>query len=287
MIPFDQETLLELLSSALENDPEFTDFLTGSRFTDEKGKVKTLDPDKYSQAKFLERAQLFLEKQLQGVHTQLEWLCAFVAPAHKFVAGKPQDNLGNTAFRTLGAGRTSFVAAIKELRKVTQQAHLKEALFTPWTYSDRKNNLRLDPVDDRRYALMGSTPTNDSAEPTRTVWGANRLALEAFPLFPVWPGIRRVDTAGFITRGAHHTHFHWPIWTEPLNLDAVRSLLWIRNWHEHEEAVRKGLSIAAVYRSQRFNFGKYRNFAPAQELPQEPEGVTMETSGKTVSLLGR
>jgi CRISPR-associated endonuclease/helicase Cas3 len=285
--PLDPEGFLDCLESALrERESEY--FLTGSRIADIKGNVVDLDPNKYAEKDFLRRAQELLQKALDGDRTQLDWLCAFAAPVRRYVAGKPEENLGSTAFRTLGAGRTSLIAAIKELRKVTERKHLREALFAPWSYGDLKNNLRLDPIDDRRYALMGSTPTNDSAEPTKTMRGANRLALEAFPLFPVWPGIRKVETAGFLTRGSNNTYFHWPVWTNPMELAAIRSLLWVRDWHEDKyEAARKGLTIAAVYRSQRFNFGKYRNFAPAQELPQKPEELALEVAGKKVSLLKR
>lgn len=73
-----------------------------------------------------------------------------------------------------------------------------------------------------------------------------------------------------------------------MDLLAIRSLLWVRDWHEDKyETAREALSIATVYRSQRFNFGKYRNFAPAQELPQKPDEIALKVAGKEVLLLRR
>jgi hypothetical protein len=72
--------------------------------------------------------------------------------------------------------------------------------------------------------------------------GANRLAIEALPLFP--------------TGGAE---VWWPIWTDALELDTVASLL-----AAGKEPERPG--VAQVYKSERFTEGKYRNFSPAKAM---------------------
>ena len=268
----DGEYVLKLLEKKLQS-PLLTELFS-----------RLPDPNKFSLNEFREHAE---QIEMKRSNWQMDWLCAFAAPIHRYVNGKPEDNLGNTAFRTLGAGRTSFVAALDNLNTCCTPKHLRRTLFETWDYKDLKNNLRLDGIDDRRYALMGSTPTNDSAEPTRTMWGANRLAFEAFPLFPVWPGIRRVDTAGFTTAGSLGTYFYWSLWDKPFDLNATRSLLWQRMWYEFEHPQTESLGIKATFRSQRFNFGKYRNFSPSESMHSNKSEVKIQLGKKKVLLLNR
>src|SRR5690606_35990470 len=86
----------------------------------------------------------------------------------------------------------------------------------------RGMNLRWDPIDDRRYALRWENP---SADPSKTMRGANRLAIEALPLLPTMPINSRLGTTGFQGSGTRDTFFTWPIWSVPLNMPVVASLL--------------------------------------------------------------
>jgi hypothetical protein len=138
----------------------------------------------------------------------------------------------------------------------TQVAHIQEALLGPWQYRDDSPTLKLDSGEDRRHALRRLNPTDNRA-PIRTVRGANRLAIEALSLFPCAPSAHGVQTAGF-TRIERQTVMSWPVWSTPLSLDAVKTLL---NHAEltHEEprrSVLEPLGVTSVFRAVRMQQDK-------------------------------
>jgi CRISPR-associated endonuclease/helicase Cas3 len=123
--------------------------------------------------------------------------------------------------------------------------------------------------------------------------GANRLALEAWPLFPSFPdgGDReRVNTRGFRGNRAMNTFWLWPLWSSCLTPDGIASMLSLRGLEpttpaeadslrerqkrsrvraergtaKHAEAVSlRQLGVSVVYRSQRILVGKTPNLTPA------------------------
>ena len=92
----------------------------------------------------------------------------------------------------------------------------------------------------------------------QTMRGANRMAIEALPLFPTAPRSRRIRTTGF-REGDNGTEVWWSIWTDALELDTVASLLAMGGGR-----VMPG--VAQVYRAARFTEGKYRNFSPSKAV---------------------
>lgn len=196
-----------------------------------------------------------------GDHDWSDWLCALV--------GEVDENgiVKDTALRTMsGAGHQHFLKTMRDLQVETTEEHLYRTLFVPWDYQDEKPTLRLDPRDDRRYALRADNPATSRQDPIRTVRGANRLAAEAIPLLPTWPRQNRLETAGFTTGGSRNTYFYWPIWTGQYSIGGVRSLLWQRGWSRFQAAVRRALTIVEVYRSRRITVGKVRNFTPSEPV---------------------
>lgn len=182
--------------------------------------------------------------------------------------GNEDGTIEDTAFRTMsGAGHQHFLEFMNLLAKETTPEQLREALFGPWRYRDSSPTMRWDAEDDRRYALRWDEPSKD---PVRTVRGANLLAIAALPLFPVVPtSSSTVATTGFSGRGSRGTFVTWPIWTGWLALDAVRSLLGLKELQGRSETSAKLLEmygVAAVYRSQRITLGKYRNFTPGAPM---------------------
>jgi hypothetical protein len=169
----------------------------------------------------------------------------------------------DTAFRTMsGAGHQHFLEFMDVLARETTVDHLREALFGPWLYRDPGPSMRWDSEDDRRYALRWHDPSTD---PVRTVRGANRLAIASLPLFPVVPvSGGAIATTGFSGHGSRDTFITWPIWTGWLVLDAVRSMLGLRELQDGRVSSFTSRGICAVYRSQRITLGKYRNFTPAE-----------------------
>ncbi|MBE0618691.1 MAG: hypothetical protein IH608_12320 [Proteobacteria bacterium] len=191
--------------------------------------------------------------------TMAAFLGAFACEA---VVDNQSKQVVDTAFRTMrGAGHQHFVKTMRDLAQSTDRGHLEDSLFHPWRYGDIGMGLRWDPQDDRRYALRWSEPSRD---PTRTERGANRLAVEALPLFPVQPVRRRLATTGF-SRRSRRTLLSWPVWEPAASVDVVRSLLALVALQEErpprDELEKRG--VVEVFRSERITLGKYRNFTPA------------------------
>jgi len=186
-----------------------------------------------------------------------DFAAAFGCEALTDRQGKVQD----TALRTMsGAGHQHFVEFMRTLCEQTNVEHLREALFGPWRRQDEPPSMRWDPIDDRRYALRWKNP---SAEQIRTVRGANRLAVEALPLFTTAPASGELRTTGF-----QRKIWTWPIWDAPAGVRAVRSLLTLAGLHADPPDRRRlrAMGVADVYRSTRITVGKYRNFSPARSV---------------------
>jgi hypothetical protein len=208
------------------------------------------------------------DRAAHGDFLHAEFAACFASEACATDEGCVQD----TALRTMsGAGHQHFLKTMRNLIAATRAEHISKALFSRWQYDDpvRNMTLRWDPNDDSRYALRWSDPSGD---PERAyggaVWGANRLAIEGLPLLPVMPGERQLETTGFRTGGSKRTFWTWPIWTVPIALDTLRSLLAMQELQgTRVDRVRLQMrGIQEVFVSQRLTTGKFRNFtrgAPA------------------------
>lgn len=174
----------------------------------------------------------------------------------------------DTALRTMsGAGHQHFLKFMRDLVVATSSDHLRQALFEEWKYDDegRGLNMRWDPEDDRRYALRWSDPSSD---PSRTVRGANRLAIEGLPMLVSVPVEDRLETTGFINRGRAGVFWTWPIWDSPLSMDSVQGLLALSELQKEQidGSSLASIGISGVFRCQRIRIGKFRNFTFAERL---------------------
>lgn len=177
--------------------------------------------------------------------------------------GTKKEQMSDTEFRTMsGAGHQHFLGFMKELARGTGPGHLSRALLEAWDYSDERPSLRWDSADYRPHALRAEDPSGD---PVKTMRGANRLAIEALPLFPTAPMGRQIRTVAFDDRDGG-TGIAWPIWIEPLNLGTVSSLLASKEVREADRPVMAHRGIVQVFRARRFTEGKYRNFSPARAV---------------------
>ena len=170
----------------------------------------------------------------------------------------------DTALRTMsGAGNQHFLGTMKQLVAKTTASDLHGSLFDPWIYPDRKLGLRWDPHEDRRYALRWGNPSGGNGVPTMR--GANRLAVEALPLFPTVPVGRRLETTGF-TQIERTYSLSWPIWDSNIGVDLVRSLLALPGIQKIDPDRQRlcSMGVVEIYRSSRTTNGKYRNFLPGQ-----------------------
>lgn len=165
------------------------------------------------------------------------------------------------------ARKDYYLGNLESVLANTQFSHVRRTIVLPWDYQDAMANqsLRLDHGDDRRHAYQWHAPTEDPArQKVGCMLGANRLALEAFPLFPCIPTQKGGTAVGFICESKTNTWVSWPIWAVPCSLPLISSLLNLGIVHELEpdpDSLRK-LGIAAVMRSRRFPIEKNKVFLP-------------------------
>jgi len=204
----------------------------------------------------------------------------------EFVAAFACESLGkssavqDTEFRFLGGGKQRFMVAIRNLVANTQPRHLLEAMFGPWRYEDPGDGniaLRWDPADDRRHALRWTDPTQQTTKVIQgkkksskiwTVIGANRLAVEALPLYPAFPASNRLATTGFKGGRRDGKFWTWPMWDAFLNVEAVRSVLAISELQadQPDRAVLAPRGVVEIHRAQKIGVGNYKNFTPVQPV---------------------
>lgn len=210
----------------------------------------------------LERFSECLEEHSESEPETLAFLAAFGSEA--VGSGPKKEQMSDTEFRTMsGAGHQHFLGFMRELASITGLDHLRRSLFQEWDYADGRPSLRWDPADYRPHALRAEDPSGD---PIKTMRGANRLAIEALPLFPTVPVGRRVRTVGFYANRDGVSEITWPIWSEPLDIATVRSLLASDEIQNPNRSAMAKRNVVQVFRARRFTEGKYRNFSPARAL---------------------
>jgi hypothetical protein len=153
-------------------------------------------------------------------------------------------NVGGEAYESTlcaanGAGHQNLVLSMRDvLALLKQHRHLLSAAITrAWTLQfeptpedrkefglgNRKPTLRLDPADERIYALRLDNPVSNDAS-YRTELGAQALAAAAFGGLPVVPRQRHPVTVGSERKGTK-TFFYWGLWSVPASYPAIRSYL--------------------------------------------------------------
>jgi hypothetical protein len=138
-----------------------------------------------------------------------------------------------------GAGHQNLVLSMRDVLALLERHNhlLQTAITRPWRYEfeptpedrkelnlrDRKPTLRLDPGDERLYALRLDNPTSRDAS-YRTELGGQVLAAAAFGGLPVVPRPRHPVTVGSERKGTK-TFFYWGLWHVPASYPTIRSCL--------------------------------------------------------------
>jgi CRISPR-associated endonuclease/helicase Cas3 len=149
--------------------------------------------------------------------------------------------------------------------------HLRRVLFRHWDYADALDNqsLHWEPSEDRRHAYQWYMPSGDPTRKKRGgMLGANRLALEAWPLFLSLPAGERLSTRGFRGNRASNTFWTWPLWRQQLTHDGVAAILGLRCIQADGKSPSdfKQLGVFKVFRLQRILVGKTPNFTTASAI---------------------
>lgn len=198
---------------------------------------------------------------------QPDWTDFAVAWGCEIKSRRKKDDIATTTDFDFTAGQQGLLQMVRQTIEETTQKQLEESLFQPWRYADVGLSLRWDLLDEtRRYALQAVDPTNSRENPIKTMRGANRLAVEALPLFPVIPERKGVQTTGFVEIN-NEPSWTWPIWSDGLDMNVVRSVLANAVLYESkpDRARLRAQGIEEVYRSRVvMPAGYYRCFAPPQ-----------------------
>jgi hypothetical protein len=225
---------------------------------------------------FLEAARAAEDGLAAGSRDFAYFLCAFGC---ELCAGKT-GRLEPTAF-SMTSGQQKFLKECRALagrlatgvkvgRRTKAPTDLfREALFGPWRYEDPQHSLGLDPSTERLHALRAQSPTKEASSGVAAAVG---LAVEALPLFPCFLCGGRLATSGFHTRGATRqdrvTALTWPVWTAPVPLATVRSLLSLPALTAERPPAEelRAMGVTEVFRSERYKVktqGNYHILRPA------------------------
>ena len=160
-----------------------------------------------------------------------------------------------------------------EIATATKEAHLRKCLFEQWVYDDPLDglSLRWDPQDDFRYATRFYNPSKDRSKGKRgSILGANRLAFDSLPFLPCFADGTRLTTTAF-SIVQKRPFFTWPIWSTPLSVDALRSLLSQVEPPQPKSKTQQvtlpqQLGVAAWYQCEKVANSDYSNFSPAKSI---------------------
>ena len=212
-----------------------------------------------------DRRRRILEEVVSGSdRSRMDWAAAI---ASDFASSNSINQLQTTR-------RDYFYGNLTSVMSRTTREHLRRSLFHPWDYADALDNqsLHLDPSEDRRHAHQWNKPAGDPDRKSQGgMLGANRLALEAIPLFPSFPEAGTLRTVGFTGTRSTNTRWTWPIWGPKISLELVRSLLSLEilqteKLEPKHRAMLRAQGVVAAYRSRRILVEKTPNFTPAQRV---------------------
>ncbi len=169
------------------------------------------------------------------------------------------------------ARKDYYLGNLKSVLEKTQLSHIIRTIVRPWDYQDAMANqsLRLDHGDDRRHAYQWHAPTEDpSRQKNGCMLGANRLAIEAFPLFPCIPTQSGPTAVGFTCDSKTLTSINWPIWKSPSSLPVIASLLNLAVIHQQKPntSILSLMGIVTVLRSRRLPIEKNKVFLPPETM---------------------
>jgi len=213
------------------------------------------------------RRQIFLDRldsAVESDRTLADWLAAL---GSDFAPSDAINQLQTTR-------RDYYYGNLTSVIKTTTMDHLRRAIFQSWDYADPLDNqsLHLDPSEDRRHAHQWNKPAGDpDRKKAGGMLGANRLAIEAIPLFTSFPEAGTLRTVGFTGNRSTNTRWTWPLWNIAIQLDVVQSL--VQRPEFQQESIQPGdltmlreTGVAAIYRTQRILVGKTPNFTPARRI---------------------
>jgi hypothetical protein len=217
--------------------------------------------------------QVITEAVAESDDTFARFLVAFAADG----AVDAQKGLIKPSAFYMVSGQQSFLKGLGEIvaqGRLDAPAIFHEALVGPWSYKTSLHSLGWDPSTERLYALRHRAPTSE--KPT-CVAGAVLLALWALPIFPAVSEAGRVRTVGFTRDRRGSQHFSWPVFSCPVGLHELKSLLQTgdETW-AYQSVLRPG--IEAIYRARRSEFGQGYAVFRNSEVRSASKAVSMSSA---------
>jgi hypothetical protein len=170
-----------------------------------------------------------------------------------------------------------FVGNLDKVMANNTLEHLKKSLLMPWQSDDALSgqSLHWEPTEDRRHAYQWNQPSGDpNRSRSGNMLGANRLAIEALPLFLGLPSSNpaRLLMTGWTGVRSDDATWTWPIWRTPASLPVVKSLLGIAELQadELDASQLRSLGVCAAYRTRRILVKKTPNLTPSQIVLTSP-----------------
>lgn len=222
----------------------------------EKNAVKIVADLKAPPDKFREFLTASVERWLSGDDESAAYAAAFGTSV-------VQDRKGNTkptAFH-FTAAQQQFLGTVDAVRRLVDAGWSLESLFDG--HAGRPGgNLRWDPGAERSWALMANDPNTDGTNVDAPLeW----LAFRALPLFPTFPSRSTIVTTCVTGRG-NRMMFTWPLWSIPLSLATVRSVLQMPWTGPPSQRAMRGVLAVCASPIRRTSQG-FGNFGPASVEP--------------------
>ena len=215
------------------------------------------------------------EERRTGIEMRVRGTNASSRDDADWISAIASDTVASDATSQLQAVRRDYYHGnLETVMRETTLSHLERSLFRTWDYADplKNQSLHWDPSEDRRHAHQWNKPAGDPRRNTSGgMLGANRLAIEALPLFTSLPVGESLRTVGFTGDKSNNTRWTWPIWSCPVDLATARSVMTMRQLQEEAPsrvaiAGLRAAGIVAAYRSRRILVGKTPNFTPSEQI---------------------
>jgi CRISPR-associated endonuclease/helicase Cas3 len=184
------------------------------------------------------------------------------------------NDLHPDATSPLQLTRSDYVDGnLDQIIRQTNREHIRASVLEPWRYDDALSgqSLHLEPGEDRRHAYQWNKPSGDpNRNKEGNMLGANRLAIEAIPLFVGLPSNNpaRLLMTGWTGVRSDDATWTWPIWNVWITLPVLSSLLAAPELQEVgiRAAWLRARGIGSVYRSRRILVEKTPNLTPPLAL---------------------
>ena len=197
-----------------------------------------------------------VEAWISGDEEKAEYAAAYATD----ISVDGSGNTKPTAFHFTAAQQT-FLGAVDGIRSSVTKEWVEESLFVG--HGERPgSNLRWDPLADRNWALMACNPSG--GEGTLVDAPLEWLAFRGLPMLPSFPVSTRIVTTCVFGRGKDIA-FTWPLWSNAISLQTVRSVIRVDWNRRRNECNRRGIFAICSSTIKRSSQG-FGNFSPSSVI---------------------